>query len=142
MPIAAIGGAPILRSLQTIRLARHGCANRYFWHIIVTEERRLLKNIPVIEQLGTYDAQPNMQGERLCSLNLERLTYWIGRKAIVDPPVSMLLGLAGYLPIHPTSYRTAWRARAALKKQPELAEKMARDPRINPELGVFKEILS
>lgn len=59
---------------------------------IIFQKDRSLETYPVVEQLGTYDPMPNMFGERLCSLNLERITYWIGRKAIVEPQVSMLLG--------------------------------------------------
>lgn len=42
--------------------------------------------------------------------------HWIGAGAHISRPVSQLLGLSGFLPIHPTTYMTAWRNREALEK--------------------------
>lgn len=84
---------------------------------------------PVIEQVGTYDPYINQYDEKLISLNLERIRFWIGRGALISKPVEELLGfsfilfflnestnilfvgLSGLLPIHPTTYMTAWRNR-------------------------------
>lgn len=92
------------------------------------------KHEPVVEQLGSYDPLPNEHNEKLVALNYERLRYWIGMGAVTSKPVEQLLGIknfvmnyvsfvmiiigiAGFYPIHPTSYMTAWRNRKALAKQ-------------------------
>ncbi|GJQ76120.1 hypothetical protein Trydic_g1868 [Trypoxylus dichotomus] len=102
------------RSAKIIRFARYGCANRPFFHIVVTERRRT-QHMPVIEQLGTYDPLENEHKEKLVSLNLERILYWIGSGAHISRPVDQLFGLAGLLPVHPTTYITAWRNRKAME---------------------------
>ncbi|KAI4467216.1 30s ribosomal protein s16 [Holotrichia oblita] len=104
------------KSAKIIRFARHGCANRPFFHIVVTERRRTQK-MPVIEQLGTFDPLENEHNEKLVSLNLERIIYWMGSGAHISRPVDRLFGLAGLLPIHPTSYMTAWRNRKEIENQ-------------------------
>ncbi|XP_022907319.2 small ribosomal subunit protein bS16m [Onthophagus taurus] len=103
-------------SSKIIRFTRKGCTNRPFFHIVVTEKRRRQQDA-VIEQLGTYDPLPNQHGEKLVSLNLERISYWMGHGSNVSKPVSQLLGLSGFLPIHPISYMTAWRNRELTEKQ-------------------------
>ena len=52
----------------------------------------LVKDIPPIEQVGTYDPIPNEHGEKLCSLNLERIAFYVGRGIKVSEDVSTLLG--------------------------------------------------
>ncbi|XP_076369297.1 mitochondrial ribosomal protein S16 isoform X2 [Tachypleus tridentatus] len=99
-----------------IRLARFGCANRPFYHIVVAPKSRRQKD-PPLEQLGTYDIMPNEHKERMVSLNLERIQYWIGVGAHISDPVAELLGLAGFLPIHPLSYMKAWRNRRKANTQ-------------------------
>jgi small subunit ribosomal protein S16 len=113
MPVLATGGAPIYNSLKAIRLLRHGCANRPFYHIVIMGARRSNKGTyPVIEQLGTYDPLTNAHGEKLVSVNLERVSYWMAQdKVTVAIAVKELLGQMGFLPIYPQSYVTAWRAR-------------------------------
>ncbi|XP_017884992.1 probable 28S ribosomal protein S16, mitochondrial [Ceratina calcarata] len=97
---------------KSIRFARYGCANRPFYHIVVMD-LKLNQHKPPIEQLGTYDPLPNKYNEKLISLNLERLQYWLGQKPAISKPVANLLGLAGFFPIHPQTYMTAWRNRRA-----------------------------
>ncbi|XP_067002761.1 small ribosomal subunit protein bS16m [Anabrus simplex] len=107
----ASGGASFARrSAKIIRFARYGCANRPFFHIVVME-RKKGQHQPVIEQVGTYDPHPNQFNEKLVSLNLERIRYWLGSGADTSTPVAELLGLAGFYPIHPRTYMTAWRNR-------------------------------
>lgn len=48
--------------------------------------------MPVIEQLGSYDPMPNQHNEKLVSLNLERIYYWLGKGAVASKPVEELLG--------------------------------------------------
>ncbi|CAD7013857.1 probable 28S ribosomal protein S16, mitochondrial [Ceratitis capitata] len=97
-------------SAKIIRFVRLGCTNRPFYHIVVME-RRKNQHQPVIEQVGTYDPMPNVQKERLVSFNFERIRYWLGRGAHLSTPAAELLGIAGFLPIHPRTYMTAWRNR-------------------------------
>ncbi|XP_076068556.1 mitochondrial ribosomal protein S16 [Oratosquilla oratoria] len=111
MPFPASGGAKFsYAAAKAIRFAYHGCANRPFFHIVVMNKRRSRQG-HVIEQLGTYDPMINSNSEKLCSLNLERINYWIGCGASISTPCAELFGLAGLIPIHPTSYIKAWRNR-------------------------------
>ncbi|CAH1999786.1 unnamed protein product [Acanthoscelides obtectus] len=114
LPPASGTGIFVNSSEKVIRLLRQGCTNRPFFHI-----RRKNQHRPVIEQLGTFDPMPNEHNEKLTSLNYERIRYWIGNGAHVSQPVEQLLGLAGFFPIHPTSYMTAWRNRRATKENQE-----------------------
>ncbi|KAL3285847.1 hypothetical protein HHI36_000367 [Cryptolaemus montrouzieri] len=111
MLIPASGtGQYLAKSAKIIRFARKGCANRPFFHIVVTEVKRDQTD-PVIEQVGTFDPLPNEYNEKLCSLNFERIKHWIGNGATVSRPVQELLGLSGFFPIHPRTYMQAWRNR-------------------------------
>ncbi|KAJ6643219.1 putative 28S ribosomal protein S16, mitochondrial [Pseudolycoriella hygida] len=97
-------------SAKAIRLARHGCTNRPFYHVVVME-RRKNQHQPVIEQVGTYDPMPNEHDEKLLSFNFERIRFWIGKGAHISQPVAELLGISGFYPIHPRTYMNAWRNR-------------------------------
>ncbi|KAF7284483.1 mitochondrial ribosomal protein S16 [Rhynchophorus ferrugineus] len=116
LPSASGTGIFTSNSPKVIRLLRKGCTNRPFYHIVVAVNRQH-QSRPIIEQLGTYDPMPNQYNEKLVALNLERISHWLGNGALVSKPVAQLLGLAGYFPIHPTSYITAWRNRQVLEKQ-------------------------
>lgn len=59
----------------------------------------------------------NEHNEKLVALNFERIRWWLGRGALMSRPVEQLLGLSGLLPIHPTTYMTAWRNRQQAEKQ-------------------------
>ncbi|CAK9833476.1 Probable 28S ribosomal protein S16, mitochondrial [Anthophora retusa] len=95
---------------KSIRFVRYGCANRPFYHIIVMNTKQGQHN-PPIEQLGTYDPMPNKYNEKLIALNFERIEYWLGQNVDVSTPVAAILGIAGFFPIHPSTYMTAWRNR-------------------------------
>ncbi|CAH1364409.1 hypothetical protein MTP99_000789 [Tenebrio molitor] len=110
-PSSGIGKFAV-RSPKVIRFVRQGCTNRPFFHIVVAERWREQFQ-PVIEQLGSYDPLPNENNEKLVSLNLERIRYWIGNGAECSTPVAELLGLSGLLPIHPRTFIQAWRNRRA-----------------------------
>lgn len=56
------------------------------------QQRRDCKAHP-IEQLGTYDPLENHNGEKLVSFNLERIKYWMAKKARLSNPVAELLGM-------------------------------------------------
>lgn len=60
-------------------------------------QRRTQRQGHVIEQLGTYDPMVNVHGEKLVSLNTERITYWIGQGAHISQSCSILLGECGGL---------------------------------------------
>ncbi|XP_014254684.1 probable 28S ribosomal protein S16, mitochondrial [Cimex lectularius] len=104
------GGQCIKYAAKAIRLARRGCTNRPFYHIVVMMKRRNQHDQP-IEQLGSFDPMPNTNGEKLVAFNFERIGYWIGEGAEISTPVAELLGLSGFLSLHPTTLMTAWRNR-------------------------------
>lgn len=66
---------------------------------------------PPIEQVGIYDPIPNVHNEKLVSFNFERIQYWLAKGAQISTPIADLLGLAGFLPVHPRTYMRAWRNR-------------------------------
>ena len=45
-----------------------------------------------IEQVGTYDPIVNAHGEKLVSLNLERITYYLAHGVRLSEEVEQLLG--------------------------------------------------
>lgn len=55
-------------------------------------QKRKSRQGHVIEQLGTFDPSVNVHGEKLCSINLDRTTYWIGSGAHISLPCSILFG--------------------------------------------------
>lgn len=104
-----------------IRLALHGCTNRPFFHIIVTESR-FKRNGRHLEQLGSFDPMPNYNNEKLASLNVKRIKYWLGVGATPTNLVSKILGLAGLLPVHPRTYLEARRHREGLLQETAVSE--------------------
>jgi small subunit ribosomal protein S16 len=48
--------------------------------------------IDPIEQVGTYDPLVNAHGEKLVSLNIERINYYLAQGIKVDTSVAQLLG--------------------------------------------------
>ncbi|KAM0724627.1 Small ribosomal subunit protein bS16m [Formica fusca] len=116
LPLHPASGTGIITPFaKAIRLVRYGCTNRPFYHIIIIDVKRQQKK-PPIEQVGTYDPIPNVHNEKLVSLNLERIQYWFAKGAQVTKPVADLLGLAGFLPVHPRTYMRAWRNRKILQE--------------------------
>ena len=81
---------PVTRELA-IRLARHGCANRPFYHVVVMK-KHLGRDKPPIEQLGSYDPMPNENNELRVGINYERVKYWMTLGATITSPVAKLLG--------------------------------------------------
>ena len=45
-----------------------------------------------LEQVGTYDPMVNVHGEKLVSLNLERITHYLAKGIKVSRDVEQLLG--------------------------------------------------
>ncbi|CAH1101229.1 unnamed protein product [Psylliodes chrysocephalus] len=123
-------GLPFPPPSKVIRFVREGCTNRPFYHIVVAEARSD-QHDPAIEQLGTHDPIPNEYNEKLTSLNFERIRYWLTQGASASRPVQELLGLAGFFPIHPRSYMTAWRNRQkATEAAAESAANVAKDANV------------
>ncbi|XP_034936578.1 probable 28S ribosomal protein S16, mitochondrial [Chelonus insularis] len=107
---------------KSIRLAKYGCANRPFFHIVVMEEHKEQRE-PPIEQLGTFDPMANKYNEKLVTFNFNRLQYWMSQpKVEVSKPIAQLLGLAGYFPIHPLTYWTAWTNRRKAEEEAKAQE--------------------
>lgn len=50
-----------------------------------------------VEQLGTYDPMPNLENQKLLSLNVERTRYWMGQGAIFSTPIAKLLGTTSFI---------------------------------------------
>ena len=50
------------------------------------------KYIPAHEIVGMYDPMVNSHGEKLVSLNIERITHYLGQGIALDKPVAQLLG--------------------------------------------------
>ncbi|XP_053301821.1 28S ribosomal protein S16, mitochondrial-like [Pleuronectes platessa] len=101
------GGYVVIR----LALAGHKQANRPFYRIVAAYNKRA-RDGKYIEQLGSYDPLPNIYNEKLVSFNFDRIKYWIGCGAHPTNPVSKLLGLAGFFPLHPMTITEAERLRA------------------------------
>ncbi|KAK7477834.1 hypothetical protein BaRGS_00030912, partial [Batillaria attramentaria] len=93
-----------------IRLALHGCTNRPFYHVVVMPNRSNRNALP-LEQIGSYDPMPNIHQEKLVAINFERLRHWIASGAQCSKAVQVLLGMSGFLPLHPMSIVVAQRRR-------------------------------
>ncbi|NWV00194.1 RT16 protein, partial [Upupa epops] len=93
-----------------IRFALGGCTNRPFYRIVAAYSRRS-RDGKYLEQLGCLDPLPNSHGEKVVGLNVERLRYWLGCGAQLSRPAEKLLGLAGFLPLHPMTVTGAERLR-------------------------------
>uniref|UniRef100_A0A1I8ILI5 MAT1 domain-containing protein n=1 Tax=Macrostomum lignano TaxID=282301 RepID=A0A1I8ILI5_9PLAT len=77
---------------------------------------------PGLEQLGSWDPLVNTHGEQLVGVDIGRLMHWMAHGARPSLGVARLFGLAGVLPIHPSSeleaLRLGRRLSAAASKQP------------------------
>lgn len=111
VPASGIGLDTTKKIRTIIRYARQGCTNRPFFHIVVSDvssfednpqlihspprwffQRKAEQFDPIIEQVGSFDPMPNERNEKLLSLNIERIRYWIGQGADVSRPVAQVLG--------------------------------------------------
>lgn len=102
----------------------NSCSNRKFFRIAVTRKNCDLSD-GFIEDLGSYDPLPNKENNILIALNVERIKYYISRSARINEKASEILGLAGLLPVHPTSFLEAYRNRKKLETQKEQEKKEA-----------------
>uniref|UniRef100_A0A2D4LGY4 Small ribosomal subunit protein bS16m n=1 Tax=Micrurus spixii TaxID=129469 RepID=A0A2D4LGY4_9SAUR len=118
-------GHPLLKKYRNvrvvIRMSLGGCTNRPFYRIVAAHNRRA-RDGKYLEQIGCYDPLPNRYGERIMGLNFDRFKYWFAYGATPTKPLEKLLGLAGFLPLHPMTVTNAERLR---KKKAQEAEKTA-----------------
>ena len=56
-----------------------------------------------IELLGQLDLQPNIYNEKIISLDMDKILYYIGLGVTIQQPVLQILGILGYLPVHPST---------------------------------------
>ncbi|CAI9595706.1 unnamed protein product [Staurois parvus] len=92
--------------------------NRPFYKIVAAYNKRP-RDGRHFDKLGTYDPLPNVHNEKLVSLNVERIKYWMASGAHITKPVAKLLGLAGFLPLHPMTITAAERLRRAKEETAE-----------------------
>jgi len=76
-----------------IRLAKHGCTNRPFYHIVLLNNNMDRQSVP-LEKLGTFDPLPNIHNEKLVSLDVERIKYHLAEGAEMSRAVEKLLGMS------------------------------------------------
>jgi len=110
-----------------MRLHHYGCKNRRVFHLVIHKDKlRMSKEWEhtVLEQLGTYDPHANAHGEKLVALNIERILYWLSQGVKVEIHAGRLLGLAGLIPQHPSTYVFAWRNRKELTRELEIKEQL------------------
>ncbi|XP_045215983.1 probable 28S ribosomal protein S16, mitochondrial [Mercenaria mercenaria] len=99
-----------------IRLSRRGCTNRPFYHIVVMRNRQP-RDKKVTDQLGTFDPLPNIHNEKLVAIDFEKLRRWLEKGAICSQPVEVLLGYAGFFPVHPRTRLSSFRKQRKLEEQ-------------------------
>ncbi|XP_018408153.1 PREDICTED: 28S ribosomal protein S16, mitochondrial [Nanorana parkeri] len=109
-----------------IRMALGGCANRPFYRIVAAYNKRA-RDGKHLDKLGTYDPLPNVYNEKLVSLNIERIKYWMASGAQITKPAAKLLGLAGFFPLHPMTITDAERLRKAKEMAAEQPEENSRE---------------
>ena len=56
-----------------------------------------------IELLGQIDFQPNIYNEKVISMDIDKILYYIGLGVSVSTEVGEILGIFGYLPVHPST---------------------------------------
>uniref|UniRef100_A0A8W8HKU5 Small ribosomal subunit protein bS16m n=2 Tax=Magallana gigas TaxID=29159 RepID=A0A8W8HKU5_MAGGI len=103
-----------------VRMARYGCTNRPFYQIVVTWNR-YPRDRKIKEQLGFYDRLPNLTGEQVLGLNLDRIRHHFKHGTEFTRPVLQLLGIVGYFPIHPY---TLVEAKRITRRREELEQKL------------------
>jgi small subunit ribosomal protein S16 len=77
-----------------IRLARHGSKKKPFYRVVAADSQ-FPRDGRFLEVLGTYDPRNKATGIKL---NLEAITEWIGKGALVSPTVRRILRNTGSTP--------------------------------------------
>ncbi|EIM22480.1 ribosomal protein S16 [Wallemia mellicola] len=85
-----------------LRLARHGIANRPFYHIVAIPAQKARNGQP-LEKLGEYDPTPRIRiagtpARKLIEWNKQRIDYWLSVGALPTQPVTKLLMRGGIIP--------------------------------------------
>mmetsp|Transcript_27168 Transcript_27168/g.55387 ORF Transcript_27168/g.55387 Transcript_27168/m.55387 type:complete len:124 (-) Transcript_27168:105-476(-) len=92
---AAVPGTQ--RDLVRLRLQRFGRKNLPFYRIVAADSRSP-RDGKCLEYLGTYNPIPNQWGEKVVTLNIERIKYWIVVGAQPTETIAKMLGGCGILP--------------------------------------------
>lgn len=87
-----------------MRFARGGNRHRAFFRIVVAPHKAK-RDGRHIEKVGTYDPIP-VAGQKMVSLNVDRIKYWLSVGAQPSDSVAKLLGKAGILPPYPQRVST------------------------------------
>mmetsp|Transcript_3710 Transcript_3710/g.8489 ORF Transcript_3710/g.8489 Transcript_3710/m.8489 type:complete len:142 (-) Transcript_3710:6-431(-) len=85
------------RNMVKIRLQRWGRKNLPFYRIVAADSRSP-RDGKCLEYLGTYNPIANKHGEKLVTLNVKRVKYWLVCGAQPTYRVADLLGNANILP--------------------------------------------
>jgi len=110
-----------------IRMHRVGCANRPFYQIGMGKKRDR-EGAQLEEVFGSCDSMPNEKGEVVASIDLKRVAFYLGKGADMSKSVEAILGLAGFIPLHPRLYHVTWDKR---KKKLEWEEKYRKEKETN-----------
>eukprot|EP00053_Salpingoeca_punica_P010062 m.90567 g.90567 ORF g.90567 m.90567 type:complete len:107 (+) comp15268_c0_seq1:41-361(+) len=96
-----------------IRLSRWGNRHRPFFRIVVANARSP-RDGKHLERVGTYDPLPTARGDKMVSMNFDRIKYWLSVGAQPSDAVARLLGMVNLGPPAPV--------RASSPKAPAAAE--------------------
>mmetsp|Transcript_7090 Transcript_7090/g.13689 ORF Transcript_7090/g.13689 Transcript_7090/m.13689 type:complete len:140 (-) Transcript_7090:127-546(-) len=80
-----------------MRLQRWGAKGFPFYRIVAAHTRSP-RDGKCLDYLGTYNPLANKHGEKLVTLNIKRIKYWLVCGAQPTPTVAFLLGNANVLP--------------------------------------------
>lgn len=87
-----------------------------------------------MEHLDSCDPLPNSHGEKIVALNLDQIWHWIHYGTHLSQQVENILGLSGFVPVHPMMITYAERPQrkgglllAAQETDPEAPETKGAD---------------
>lgn len=112
-----------------IKLIRMGCSNRPYYQIGAIPSTRRTGLLPD-EVIGSLDPMPNERNEIVASVDLSRLSYWMGRGARLSVGMRTLLGLAGWTPVPPHVYIRAKAEREKMAQPTTKGEDDDEEPEI------------
>mmetsp|Transcript_47090 Transcript_47090/g.73682 ORF Transcript_47090/g.73682 Transcript_47090/m.73682 type:complete len:135 (-) Transcript_47090:193-597(-) len=91
----------IQRNMVRLRLQRFGRTHLPFYRLVAADARSP-RDGRCIEYLGTYNPKPNNHNEKIVTLNVDRIKYWLVVGAQPTDTVAKLLGSANILPAKPS----------------------------------------
>mmetsp|Transcript_42321 Transcript_42321/g.103719 ORF Transcript_42321/g.103719 Transcript_42321/m.103719 type:complete len:133 (+) Transcript_42321:77-475(+) len=100
---AAVPGTQ--RGMVRLRLQRFGRKNLPFYRIVAADSRSP-RDGKCLEYLGTYNPIPNRFDEKLITMNVQRIKYWLVVGAQPTERMAKILGSANILP---ASLNYRWR---------------------------------